>query len=94
MKPRKQLICNPRFEREIKLVRLKLNSNSQYFAISNQLAKIPAELKLCQREEIVIIQVCGERVLSGNRMKRKILSDQKKQEVKNVKRIKKNAPES
>ena len=39
VKPRKQIVCNPRFEREIKLVRLKLNSNSQYFAISNQLAK-------------------------------------------------------
>ena len=39
VKPRKQIICNPRFEREIKLVRLQLNSNSQYFAISNQLAK-------------------------------------------------------
>ena len=33
MKPRKQVICNPRFEREIKLVKLQLNSNSQYFAI-------------------------------------------------------------
>ena len=41
-----------------------------------------------------MIQVCGERVLSGNRMKRKRLSDQKKQEVKNVRRIKKNAQES
>ena len=33
MKPRKQVICNTRFEREIKQVKLKLNSNSQYFAI-------------------------------------------------------------
>ena len=41
-----------------------------------------------------MIQVCGERVLSGNRMKRKRLSEQKKQEVKNVRRIKKNAQES
>ena len=39
VKLHKQIICNPRFEREIKLVRLKLNSDSQYFAISNQLAK-------------------------------------------------------
>ena len=39
VKPRKQIICNPRFEREIKLVRLKLNSDSQYFAIFYQLAK-------------------------------------------------------
>ena len=37
VKPRKQIICNPCFEHEIKLVRLKLNSNSQYFAISNLL---------------------------------------------------------
>ena len=29
----------PRFEREIRLVRLQLNRNSQYFAIFNQLAK-------------------------------------------------------
>ena len=36
---RKQIICNPRCEREIKLMRLKLKRNSQYFAISNQLAK-------------------------------------------------------
>ena len=33
VKLRKQIICNPRFEREIKLVRLQLNNNSQYFAI-------------------------------------------------------------
>ena len=39
VKPRKQIICNPRFEREIILVRLKLNSYSQYFAFSDQLAK-------------------------------------------------------
>ena len=39
VKPRKQIICNPRFERKIKLARLKLNSNSQRFAVSNQLAK-------------------------------------------------------
>ena len=30
VKPRKQIICNPRFEREIKLMSLQLNSNSQY----------------------------------------------------------------
>ena len=41
-----------------------------------------------------MIQVCGERVLSGNRMKRKRLSDRKKQEVKNLKRVEKNAQES
>ena len=32
-------IIENNFEREIKLVTLNLNSNSQYFAISNQLAK-------------------------------------------------------
>ena len=37
-----------------------------------------------------MIQVCGERVLSENRMKRKRLSDQKKkQEVKDVKGVEK-----
>ena len=39
VKPRKQIICNPRFEHKIKLVRLKLNSDFQRFAVSNQLAK-------------------------------------------------------
>ena len=37
--PREQIICNTRFEREIKLVRLSLNSNSQYsefFLINSQ----------------------------------------------------------
>ena len=39
-----------------------------------------------------MIQVCGERVLSENRMKRKRLSDRKKkQEVKDVKGVEKNA---
>ena len=41
-----------------------------------------------------MIQVCGEKVLSENRMKRKRPSDQKKQEVKDVKRVEKNAQES
>ena len=36
-----------------------------------------------------MIQVCGERVLSENRMKRKSLSDQKRQEVKYIKRVEK-----
>ena len=49
-----------------------MNSYSKYFAISNQLEKqtIPAELKLCQLEEIIIIQVRGERVLSESRLER------------------------
>ena len=37
-----------------------------------------------------MIQVCGSRVLSENGMKRKRLSDQKKQEIKYVKRDEKN----
>ena len=41
-----------------------------------------------------MIQVCGERVLSENRMKRKRLSDQKKQKVKDIKGVVKNAQES
>ena len=55
---------------------------------------IPVELKLCQPKEIVIIQVRGERVLSENRLERKRQSDQRKQEVKGVKRVDKNAKES
>ena len=55
---------------------------------------IPVELKLCQPEEIVIIQVRGERVLSGNRLERKRQSGQRKQELKGVKRVDKNAKES
>ena len=50
-------------------------------------------LKLCQPEEIVIIQVRGERVLSENRLEGKRQSDQRKKEVKSVKRVKKNAQE-
>ena len=94
VKPRKQIIYIPGFEQEIKLVRLWLNSNSQYFAFSNQLATIPAELTLCQPEEIVIIPVREERVLSENWLERKRQSDQRKQEVKGVKRVKKFALES
>ena len=54
VKPREQIIYISRFEQEIKLVRLWLNSNSQYFAFSNQLATIPADLTLCQPEGIAI----------------------------------------
>ena len=49
---------------------------------------------LCQRDEIVIIQVLGDRVLTKNRLKKKRQSDRKKQEVKGVKRVGKNAQES
>ena len=60
-----------------------MNSNYQYFAISNQLAKqkYPQSYVFfipCQWEEIVIIQVCGERISSEIRMKRKRLSPTKK----------------
>ena len=41
-----------------------------------------------------MFQVRGERVLRENRMKRKRLGDQKKQEIKDVKRVEKNAQES
>ena len=41
-----------------------------------------------------MIQVCGDRVLSENRMKRKRLSNPKKQEEKDAKRVEKNAQES
>ena len=51
-------------------MRLKLNSNSQYFAISNF---------FFQPEEIVLILVHGERVLSENRLERKRKGDQRKQ---------------
>ena len=40
-----------------------------------------------------MIQVRGERVLSENRLERKRQSDQRKQEVKGVKRVEKNAQE-
>ena len=39
--------------------------------------------------QIDIIQVGGERVLSGNRLERKRLSYEKKQEVKGVKQVEK-----
>ena len=57
-------------------------------------ATIPTELRLCQPEEIVIIQVRGERVLSENKLERKTQSGQRQQEVKGVERIEKNAQES
>ena len=47
----------------------------------------------CPPEEIVIIQVRGERVLSENRLEGKRQSNQRKHEGKSVKRVKKNAQE-
>ena len=38
-----------------------------------------------------MIEICRERALSENRMKRKRLRDQKRQEVRDVKRVEKNA---
>ena len=55
---------------------------------------IPVELKLCQPEEIVIIQVRGERVLIENRLDIKRQSDQRKQQVNGIKRVQKNEQES
>ena len=69
-----------------------MKSYSKYFAISIQLEKqtIPAELKLCQLEEIIIIQVRGERVLSESRLERgERESDQKEQEEKCEERVEK-----
>ena len=64
-------------------------------SIFNQLAKqqYRQSLKLCQLEEIVIIQVRGERVLSEIGWKEGD-NNQRKQEVKGVKRVEKNAQES
>ena len=64
-----------------------MNSYSKYFAISNQLEKqtIPAELKLCQLEEIIIIQVRGERVLSESRLERERERATKKSKKRNAK---------
>ena len=94
-KPRnKQIICNLRFQREIKLVRLQLNNNSQYFAISDQLEK--QEYK--QSQSFVSrgnrYNSSLWRVLSENRLERKRRSDQSKQEVKAVKRVEKHTNES
>ena len=78
MKQRKERICNPCFEREIILVRLLLKSDSWYFAISNELAKQRySEPKLFQTEEIMTIQVHGERISSENRLR-----DQREKELK------------
>ena len=56
--------------------------------------KSTTAVKLCQSEEIVITQVQGERVLSENRLERKRQSNQRKLEVKGVKRVEKSAQES
>ena len=53
---------------------------------------IPAEF--CQLEEVVMIQVRGERVLIENRLDIKRQSDQRKQQVNGVKRVQKIAQES
>ena len=68
-----------------------MKSNSYYFAISYQLAKqqYRQSLKLCQPEEIVIIQVRGERIFSESRLERRRQSDHRKQGVKCVKRVEK-----
>ena len=66
-----------------------MKSNSWYFAISNKLAKQRySELKLFQTEEIIMIQVRGERVSSENRLEierereRERESDQRERELK------------
>ena len=70
-----------------------MKSNSWYFAISNKLAKQRySELKLFQTEEIIMIQVRGERVSSENRLEIERESDQREREnLKGVERVEKNA---
>ena len=53
------------------------------------MATIAAEFRLCQPEEIVVIEVRGERVLSENRLVIKRQSDQRKQQVNGVRRVQK-----
>ena len=63
-------------------MRLLLKSDSWYFAISNKLAKQRySELKLFQTEEIIMIQVRGERISSGNRLEIERESDQREKEL-------------
>ena len=50
--------------------------------------------KLCQPEEVVIIQVRGGRVLIENRLDIERQSDQRKQQINGVKRVQKIAQES
>ena len=69
-----------------------MNSNSQYFYFFAK-QQYRQSLKLCQLEEIFIIQVRGERVLSEIGWKERD-NNQRKQEVKGVKRVEKNAQES
>ena len=94
-KPREQIICNLRFEREVKLVRLQLNSNSQHFAICDQLAKKQyRRAKALPTEGNCYNSSSWRGGLSENRLERKRQSDQRKKEVKVVKRFEKNAQES
>ena len=55
---------------------------------------MPAEFKLCQPEEMFIIQVRGERVLIENRLNIKRQMIQRKQKVNGVRRVQKIAQES
>ena len=63
------------------------------FLINSQ-SNNTGKAKTFQPEEIDIIQVRGEGILSENRLERKRQSDQRKQEVKGVKRVEENAEES
>ena len=63
------------------------------FLINSQ-SNNTGKAKTFQSEEIDIIQVRGEGILSENRLERKRQSDQRKQEVKGVKRVEENAEES
>ena len=63
------------------------------FLINSQ-SNNTGKAKTFQPEEIDIIQVRGEGILSENRLERKRQGDQRKQEVKGVKRVEENAEES
>ena len=63
------------------------------FLINSQ-SNNTGKAKTFQPEEIDIIQVRGEGILSENKLERKRQSDQRKQEVKGVKRVEENAEES
>ena len=76
-----------------------MKSNSWYFAISNKLAKQRySELKLFQTEEIIMIQVRGERVSSENRLeierereRERERATRERENLKGVERVEKNA---
>ena len=69
-----------------------MKSNSWYLAISNKLAKQRySALKLFQTEEIIMIQVRGERVSSENRLEiERERATRERKNLKGVERVEKN----